>query len=94
MRQIRWFSLLIAAALLLASCQAGGVAVSLESVLELDAPVDSAAHVISTGSTPSAPAAAEPVSNECLNCHVDKDLLIETARPEEAAAESESKGVG
>ena len=32
-------------------------------------------------------------NNECLNCHSDKDLLIETAKPEEVV-ESESKGVG
>jgi hypothetical protein len=38
--------------------------------------------------------AEEPIeNNECLNCHSDKDRLIETAAPEEPA-EVESKGVG
>jgi len=32
-------------------------------------------------------------ANECLNCHSDKNLLIETAKPEEMV-ESESEGVG
>lgn len=32
--------------------------------------------------------------NECLNCHSDKELLIETADAVEEIAESESKGVG
>jgi hypothetical protein len=36
----------------------------------------------------------QPEPNECLDCHSDKDLLVETADPVEEIAESESKGVG
>jgi hypothetical protein len=36
---------------------------------------------------------ADIEENECLNCHSDKDRLVETAKPEEPA-EAESKGVG
>jgi uncharacterized lipoprotein YajG len=43
--------------------------------------------------TVEAVASVAPVSNECLNCHTDKQHLIDTATPI-VAVEAESKGVG
>lgn len=43
---------------------------------------------------PTQPVALEPVVNNCVTCHTDKDMLIQTAAPEEVAGESESEGVG
>ena len=43
--------------------------------------------------TAEATAIAAPVANECLNCHTEKQRLIDTAKPL-VVAEAESKGVG
>lgn len=43
--------------------------------------------------TESPTATAAPVANECLNCHTEKQRLIDTAKPV-VVAEAESKGVG
>lgn len=39
------------------------------------------------------PIAAVPADNECLTCHTDKQMLIDTAKPEEVV-ESENSGEG
>jgi hypothetical protein len=94
MRQSRCIPMFMAVSLLLTSCQVGGVAISLESVPELAPAVQSVDLSAATDSQEPAPAVVYKAANECLNCHSDKDLLIETASPEEADHEGESKGVG
>jgi hypothetical protein len=89
---MRWFYILMAATLFLASCQPSGVAVSLEGAVA-PAPVENPAAVVPTHE-PTPQAAPEAEMDECLSCHSDKDRLIETAKPDEESAESESKGVG
>ncbi|PKO12822.1 MAG: hypothetical protein CVU39_22050 [Chloroflexi bacterium HGW-Chloroflexi-10] len=45
-------------------------------------------------SVPTQPVAVEPAKNTCLDCHTDKQRLIDTTAPEEESAEEESEGVG
>ena len=91
MRRFQWFSSFIIIALLITSC--GPV----DAKLSVDQPIVQSLDLEPAGpaqavSTPEATAEAE--TNECLKCHMDKQLLIDTADPVEAIAESESKGVG
>jgi hypothetical protein len=79
--------LLATFSLLISSCQPAETASVKPKTVSREIPVVSALL--------NSPAqAADPLeNNECLNCHSDKDKLIETASPEEPA-EAESKGVG
>jgi hypothetical protein len=52
------------------------------------------ANAVPNSPTPQSVETVQPDLNECLECHSNKDLLIETAENIEEIAESESKGVG
>ena len=72
------FTLLIVALFTLAACTA-------KSPTETVTVTDGGALETEVSSTPAA--------DECLNCHTDKQRLIDTAKLE-VTLESESKGVG
>ncbi len=91
MRLFRWFSLFTVIAILLSGCASKNAAARAEENSAQPAEVNPINVVLSQVRQQVA-AAAEP--NECLNCHSDKDRLIETADPVTAPAESESSGVG
>ena len=90
MRQHRWFFLLLIAALLLPSCQTDVAATVTDTQTLLQTKVDLLTVSISDKHTNITPDLEE---NECLNCHSDKQRLIDTAKVEEVS-ESESSGVG
>ena len=91
MRQHRWFYLFLATILLRASCQSTEVASADPATQSLPrAKVDPLAVSVSAQQVSNASA---PEVNECLNCHADKQRLIDTAKEEEVV-EAESSGVG
>jgi len=91
MQLFRRFSIFMIVTILLSSCTPVDAMVGLDKRIVQPAEADSVIAVQSQ----TTPEAVENVeANECLNCHADKDLLIETADRVEEIAESESKGVG
>lgn len=84
----------------LSGCQSRPEMPTFQGVLTQSAPLGALAgevalaQAIEPTTAATAEATIEAAVNECLACHSDKDLLIETADPVEPAGESESKGVG
>ena len=73
-------STLLIAAFVLSACGSRPIATQSPSATEMPIETEAVSEV-------------QPEADECVTCHTDKQRLIDTAKPEEAA-ESESKGVG
>jgi len=91
MRQYRWFFLILIAALLLPGCQtteATSADLGAQSPLQVKVnPLTISVSALHFGTT------SQLEENECLNCHSDKERLIDTAKVE-VFVEAESSGVG
>jgi hypothetical protein len=88
MRSFRCFSLLMLISLLLAACAPEPAALNVADAPRQQRPTPTSAQL------PTPLPTDAPAVDQCLSCHADKDRLIETAKPVEESAESESKGVG
>lgn len=85
--------LLLLAALLLSACaQATAAPTSTATTAPSDTPAPPTATTAPTATFTSTPAEVV-ISDSCVACHLDKQMLIDTAKVEEAV-ESESEGVG
>jgi hypothetical protein len=93
MHKHRWLYLVfLVVTLILAGCQDQAVANPEELVVAaVEVVPQGTPHPITVNPTPTSQATQAP--NECLNCHVDQQRLIDTAAPV-VEAESESSGVG
>ncbi len=90
MKQFRWISLIVIVTLLLSSCGPGGDgAAPVAAALPVQG-FEPATVLVSNPDRTS----SEAAPNECLACHADKEKLIQTGKPVEEPAESESSGVG
>lgn len=93
MHKKRWLSLIILMpVLLLAACQ-GEVAPIPEAEVYASVDVAAQSQTNPIGAAPTPTSQTPPEPNECLNCHADKQRLIDTSKAEEVV-ESESSGVG
>lgn len=89
MQRYRWFFLLLIAALLLPGCQTADT-----TAPDTQAPLQAKVNPLTISiSSQQGNIVSELEESECLNCHSDKQHLIDTAKVEEVA-ESESSGVG
>ncbi len=93
MRKIWQSLILVLATLYLTGCQPANLSASLENPVEPIAKEGSSASTVENSSNELV-SNAEPVLDECLNCHADKARLVDTSEPVVEAAESESSGVG
>jgi hypothetical protein len=94
MRKIWQSMILVLVTLYLTGCQPSGISASLNNAI---APVvEENSLLVPSVEDPLTESVSEtqPVLDECTSCHSDKARLIDTAKPVEEAAESESSGVG
>ena len=91
MQKFQWLGLMLLVAILISSC-APTSAIAAQD--ENPAPHADLAPAFSIQSVLERVVSKPAEPNECLNCHSDKERLIETGDPVEPTAESESKGVG
>jgi hypothetical protein len=85
--------LLLVGTLLFAGCQTAE-SDAVDEVAKMEPVLLETATAVSPTEEPLADSAAEPVPvDNCLDCHTNKDLLIQTADPEEEVI-SENEGEG
>jgi hypothetical protein len=94
MRKIWQFMIVVVGTLYLTGCQPSGISASLEKAVALVAEKNSLSASPIDQTIAEATGEPQPAKDECLSCHSDKNRLIDTAKPVEEAAESESSGVG
>jgi hypothetical protein len=94
MRKFWQSIILILATLYLTGCQPSGMSASLETVAQPVAEESTVSAPEDEGSAAESLSETQPVVDECISCHSDKALLIDTAEAEEEDAEGESSGVG
>jgi hypothetical protein len=91
MQKFQWLGLILLAAILISGCAPANTVAAQDNSA---APHADLAPAFSIQSVLERVASKPAEPNECLQCHSDKQRLIETGDPVEPTAESESKGVG
>jgi PBP1b-binding outer membrane lipoprotein LpoB len=89
----RRFILYAFAAVFLSSCAQAAPQTQAPTQVPTNEPQPVVLQPTTAPTRPVLPTPTQPLVNECLECHTDKQRLIDNARPEEVV-EKESEGVG